>query len=94
MSLIKIFSPVIDIYCGLNQITIEFHLAHEFFDPWAPSFFSELRTPPHPSPPSPSPPLADCVLQLAVGPKETVVILSMHTQNISVLHSWGPEGRQ
>lgn len=52
MSLIKIFGPVIDIYCGLNQITIEFHLAHEFFDPWAP-FFSELRTPPLPAPPRP-----------------------------------------
>lgn len=43
----------------------------------------------HPTPPRPSPPLADCVLQLAVSPKETVVILNMHTQNISVLHSGG-----
>lgn len=77
MSLIKILGPVIDIYCGLNQITIEFHLAREFFDPWAP-FFSEHRAPPLPAPGRLCSP-ARC---------QTVVILN--TQNISVLHSGGP----
>lgn len=82
MSLIKTLGQLIDIYCRLNQITGEFHLAHEFFVPWA-LFFSELTSPPHLSNPLP-----ECVPELAVSLKEAVVILSMHSQNIYVLHSW------
>lgn len=88
MSLIKTFSPVIDIYCGLNQISIEFHLAYEFFRSLgAVSQSATQRTQPHPSTPP-----ADCALQLAVSPKETVVISNMHMQKISVFHSGGQRG--
>lgn len=89
MTLIKTLGPVIDIYCRLNQITGEFHLAHEFLVPWAP-FLNEL-----PSPlPSPSTPLSECVVEPAVSPKEAAVILNTHThtQNIFVLHSGGGGG--
>lgn len=50
MSLIKTLVPVIDIYCRLNQITGQFHLAHEFFFPGR-CFVVSYR--PHPTPTAP-----------------------------------------